>query len=125
MFKAARDYLNKIRWFDSFYITFVKNKNLTSKIFFLINFLFSLGFFALNFIYKYLFVNFYIVVDKILSLGQQKDKYIIKESKACFILGNGPSLMKKDLLKLKKKMYLFVIILQCASRILNLNLNTI
>jgi len=86
---------NKYRWFEIYLFTFKKFN--VKKIFlplYLFNFLNFFLVFLLNFFYKNFVVKFFYLINTFLSLKKKNLK-----NKTCFLVSNGPSLTRKDLLK--------------------------
>ena len=106
MIKKLREIINKIRWFDNQFITFRKNETINSRIFFLVNLFYIFLCSILNFFYKKFFISFFLLFNKVSSIFYDKKinvDFVSNKTKKCFIIGNGPSLKRQDLLKLKEQ----------------------
>jgi len=104
MKRSLLDIINNIRWFSIYLFTFQKFN--TKKIFFflyLFNFINLFLIFFINFIYKNLFVRTIYSINALFYL-----KKVPLLNKTCFLIANGPSLKKKDLLKINKTTDIFV-----------------
>jgi hypothetical protein len=99
MKKFLLNTFNKHRWFEIYLFTFQRYN--INKIFiplYLFNFLNFFFVFFFNFFYKNFIVKFFYFINICSSLKKKNLK-----NKTCFLVGNGPSLTQKDLLKVNNE----------------------